>query len=102
MVVASTPTCSSAQTALPAPSLSLPGSSTGGPRCGDSPSAPTPFQEVDRPLIVLWDETPGNGFPGYGWLFPGEGGSVNVGLGLGLRADRSTASRAVRQLDAFC
>jgi menaquinone-9 beta-reductase len=60
------------------------------------------IQDVDRPIIALWDDTPGNGFPGYGWLFPGEAGSVNVGLGLGLRADRSTASRAVTQFDAFC
>jgi len=60
------------------------------------------IQEVDRPLIVLWDETPGNGFPGYGWLFPGEDGSANVGLGLGLGDDRPAASRAVTQFDAFC
>ncbi len=59
-------------------------------------------QDVDRPTIVLWDETPGHGFPGYGWLFPGEAGSANVGLGLGLRADRSAASRAVDRFDAFC
>ena len=59
-------------------------------------------QDVDRPIIALWDEAPANGFPGYGWLFPGEAGAVNVGLGLGLRADRSTASRAVTRFDAFC
>jgi geranylgeranyl reductase family protein len=59
-------------------------------------------QDVERPIIALWDETPGSGFPGYGWLFPGDAGSVNVGLGLGLRSDRSTASRAVTQFDAFC
>jgi flavin-dependent dehydrogenase len=59
-------------------------------------------QDVDRPIIALWSETPGHGFPGYGWLFPGEPGAVNVGLGLGLRADRSSASRAVTRFDAFC
>jgi menaquinone-9 beta-reductase len=59
-------------------------------------------QDVDRPIIALWDETPGQGFPGYGWLFPGEAGAANVGLGLGLRADRSSAWRAVARLDAFC
>jgi geranylgeranyl reductase family protein len=59
-------------------------------------------QDVDHPVIALWDETPGHGFPGYGWLFPGEGGTANVGLGLGLRADRSSASRAVDRFDAFC
>ena len=59
-------------------------------------------QDVDRPIIVLWDEAPGYGFPGYGWLFPGEAGTANVGLGLGLRADRSGASRAVACFDVFC
>ena len=58
--------------------------------------------DVDRPIIALWDEAPGHGFPGYGWLFPGEAGVANVGLGLGLRADRSSASRAVARFDAFC
>lgn len=59
-------------------------------------------QDVDRPIIALWDETPGHGFPGYGWLFPGEAGAANVGLGLGLLRDRSSAKRAVIQFDAFC
>jgi hypothetical protein len=59
-------------------------------------------QDVDRPIIALWDDAPGCGFPGYGWLFPGDAGTANVGLGLGLRADRSTASRAVTRFDAFC
>jgi len=59
-------------------------------------------EDVDRPVIALWDEEPGQGFPGYGWLFPGEGGVANVGLGLGLRADRTAASRAVACFDAFC
>lgn len=59
-------------------------------------------QDVERPIIVLWDETPGHGFPGYGWLFPGAAGAANVGLGLGLRADRSSAWRAVARFDEFC
>lgn len=59
-------------------------------------------QHVEQPIITLWDDTPGQGFPGYGWLFPGEHGTANVGLGLGLRADRAGASRAVAQFDAFC
>ena len=59
-------------------------------------------QDVDRPIIALWDDPPGCGFPGYGWLFPGDAGIANVGLGLGLRADRSRASRAVTRFDAFC
>ena len=59
-------------------------------------------QEVDRPVIVLWDESPWRGFPGYGWLFPGSGGAANIGLGLGLHDRRADASRAVTHFDAFC
>ena len=59
-------------------------------------------QDVERPIIALWDEAPWRGFPGYGWLFPGEGGTANIGLGLGMRADRTAASRAVAGFDAFC
>jgi menaquinone-9 beta-reductase len=59
-------------------------------------------QEVDRPIIALWDDAPWRGFPGYGWLFPGEGAAANVGLGLGMRADRTSASRAVARFDGFC
>ncbi|MGZ4700865.1 MAG: geranylgeranyl reductase family protein [Ilumatobacteraceae bacterium] len=59
-------------------------------------------QDVERPIIALWDEAPWRGFPGYGWLFPGENGTANIGLGLGMRADRSSASRAVTGFDAFC
>jgi geranylgeranyl reductase family protein len=59
-------------------------------------------QPVERPVIALWNDEPGRGFPGYGWLFPGDGDTANVGLGLGLGADRSSASRAVASFDAFC
>jgi geranylgeranyl reductase family protein len=58
--------------------------------------------EVDRPIIALWDDAPRRGFPGYGWLFPGEGDQANIGLGIGLRADRGDAPRVVQQFDAFC
>jgi flavin-dependent dehydrogenase len=58
-------------------------------------------QDVDRPIIALWDEAPGHGFPGYGWLFPGDAGAANIGLGLGLR-NRTAASRAVTRFDTFC
>jgi hypothetical protein len=58
-------------------------------------------QEVERPLIALWDPERGRGFPGYGWLFPGPGGEANAGLGLGTGADRKAGSRAVRALDDF-
>jgi flavin-dependent dehydrogenase len=57
-------------------------------------------QQVDRPVIVLWDERPGQGFPGYAWVFPGLDGLANVGVGLGLRSDRAGASRAVATFDA--
>ena len=44
-------------------------------------------QVVDLPAIVLWEPTPWRAFPGYGWVFPGDGGA-NVGLGIGTRSDR--------------
>ena len=58
-------------------------------------------QAVDRPVIALWDEERHRGFPGYGWIFPGEGDEANIGLGIGLRATRVDASRVVHQFDAF-
>ena len=59
-------------------------------------------QHVARPIIALWDDAPWRGFPGYGWLFPAGDGVANVGLGIGLGADRARASRAVSGLDSFC
>lgn len=59
-------------------------------------------EDVERPVIALWDDRPWRGFPGYGWLFPGVDGAANVGLGLGLGATRAGASRAVASFDAFC
>lgn len=56
---------------------------------------------VELPAIVLWEPTPWNAFPGYGWVFPGPGGDVNVGLGLGTRSDRQAGAKAVRALPAF-
>ena len=58
-------------------------------------------QAVDLPAIVLWEPTPWNAFPGYGWIFPGEQGCANVGLGIGTRSDRTAGARAVRALPAF-
>jgi menaquinone-9 beta-reductase len=58
-------------------------------------------QAVDRPVIALWDDQRHKGFPGYGWIFPGEGDEANIGLGIGLRANRAAASRVVHQFDAF-
>lgn len=57
--------------------------------------------EVELPTIVLFDEEPGVGFPGYGWLFPGPGGLANAGVGVGSGSDRKAGARATRQLDTF-
>lgn len=58
-------------------------------------------QVVDVPAIVLWEPTPWHAFPGYGWIFPGEQGRANVGLGIGTRSDRKAGARAVRALPDF-
>ncbi|MCU1503769.1 MAG: geranylgeranyl reductase [Ilumatobacteraceae bacterium] len=61
-------------------------------------------QHVERPVIALWDETPRRGFPGYGWIFPGEDGTANIGLGLGLgpAGARRASARAVERFTSFC
>ena len=61
------------------------------------------YAEVDvaRPVIALWDDRPGSGFPGYGWLFPGPDGA-NLGLGIGIGRSGHPAPRAQQQFDAFC
>jgi len=59
-------------------------------------------QHVERPVIALWDETPRRGFPGYGWIFPNEDNTANVGLGLSLGAERRGGSRAVANFEKFC
>ncbi|HEX4217399.1 MAG TPA: geranylgeranyl reductase family protein [Acidimicrobiales bacterium] len=56
---------------------------------------------VRLPAIVLWEPTPWNAFPGYGWVFPGPAGEVNVGLGLGTLSDRQAGAKAVRALPSF-
>jgi geranylgeranyl reductase family protein len=58
-------------------------------------------QMVDLPAIVLWDQNPWKAFPGYGWVFPGEQGGANVGLGVGTRSDRKAGASAVRALPEF-
>jgi geranylgeranyl reductase family protein len=58
-------------------------------------------QVVDLPAIVLWEPTPWHAFPGYGWIFPGEQGGANVGLGIGTRSDRKAGAHAVRALSDF-
>ena len=44
--------------------------------------------EVPLPLLVLLESRPWQIYPGYGWLFPGEDGQANVGIGVGMGADR--------------
>ena len=58
-------------------------------------------QVVDLPAIVLWEPTPRRAFPGYGWIFPGEQGGANIGLGIGTRSDRKAGAQAVRALPDF-
>jgi geranylgeranyl reductase family protein len=58
-------------------------------------------EPVEIPHILLWTPDPGTAFPGYGWVFPAGAGRVNVGLGVGVLADRTGGRRAARDLDAF-
>ena len=48
--------------------------------------------EVPLPLLVLLDAAPWHIYPGYGWLFPGEAGQANVGIGVGMGTRRRQAS----------
>jgi geranylgeranyl reductase family protein len=58
-------------------------------------------QVVDLPAIVFWDSAPFQGFPGYGWVFPGPTGGANVGLGLGTVADRKAGAKVQHALPRF-
>jgi geranylgeranyl reductase family protein len=58
-------------------------------------------EPVEEPHILLWTPVRGEAFPGYGWVFPAGSGRANVGLGIGVLADRSAARRATRDLAAF-
>jgi geranylgeranyl reductase family protein len=53
------------------------------------------------PRIHFWEPSKRSGYPGYGWVFPGESGDANVGLGVGARGDRRKGARASRDLAAF-
>lgn len=53
------------------------------------------------PRIYFWEPAPMAGYPGYGWVFPGEDGAANVGLGAGARGDRQAVARVARDLPAF-
>jgi menaquinone-9 beta-reductase len=57
--------------------------------------------DVSLPHIVLWTPERGTAFPGYGWVFPGENGGANFGLGVGVLSDRAAGRRAMRAFDAF-
>ena len=56
---------------------------------------------VTLPHILLWEPDAWHGFPGYGWLFPGVGGTANIGLGLGMLSDRGAGAVAAQRFDAF-
>jgi geranylgeranyl reductase family protein len=58
-------------------------------------------ETVELPHIIVWTPVAGSAFPGYGWVFPGGEDRVNVGLGVGVLADRTAGRRAARDLDAF-
>ena len=58
-------------------------------------------EPIEVPHILFWTPAPASGFPGYGWAFPAGDGGANVGLGVGVLADRSAGRRAARDLDAF-
>jgi flavin-dependent dehydrogenase len=53
------------------------------------------------PQILFWEPTPWHGYPGYGWLFPGENGTANLGVGVGVQGDRRGGTRPARDLDRF-
>jgi menaquinone-9 beta-reductase len=57
--------------------------------------------EVPLPLLVLLDAAPWRIYPGYGWLFPGEAGRANVGIGIGMGTRRRAASLRA-DLASFC
>ncbi|MGP8001508.1 MAG: geranylgeranyl reductase family protein [Streptosporangiaceae bacterium] len=56
---------------------------------------------VPLPLLVLLDAAPWHIYPGYGWLFPGEPGRANVGIGVGMGTRRRPASLRA-DLARFC
>jgi geranylgeranyl reductase family protein len=56
---------------------------------------------VEHPAIVFWEPEPWRAFPGYGWAFPGGEGGTNVGLGLGMVADRRPGARVQPALPRF-
>jgi geranylgeranyl reductase family protein len=57
---------------------------------------------VELPHILLWEPERWRLFPGYGWIFPTYAGRANVGLGIGVGADRVLARQAGESFDGFC
>jgi menaquinone-9 beta-reductase len=55
----------------------------------------------ELPRIAFWEPSPWSGYPGYGWEFPGEAGTANVGIGAAARGARQFAGRVTRDLDAY-
>jgi geranylgeranyl reductase family protein len=60
-----------------------------------------PAYRVDLPCIVWWEPEPKRMLPGYGWVFPGQDGQVNLGLGVGTLADRRQGAQAARRMEGF-
>lgn len=58
-------------------------------------------QDVEFPVIVLFESRRWRAFPGYGWIFPTADGGANVGLGIATRANRPAGTAAVRMFPAF-
>jgi menaquinone-9 beta-reductase len=55
---------------------------------------------VDSPTILFWEPEPWRALPGYGWVFPGTQGA-NVGLGVGMVADRRGGAAVHQALPRF-
>jgi menaquinone-9 beta-reductase len=53
------------------------------------------------PQILFWEPAKWQGYPGYGWLFPGIDGVANVGLGIGVKGSRRGGARPAQDLGAF-
>ncbi len=58
-------------------------------------------QQVDHPVITLWEQSRWHAFPGYGWIFPSPDGGANLGVGIGTLGDRRGGAEAVRALPGF-
>jgi flavin-dependent dehydrogenase len=53
------------------------------------------------PQILFWEPASWQGYPGYGWLFPGADGAANVGLGIAVKGSRRGGARPTQDLDSF-